>query len=213
MDHTADQLGSLHLPDKMPVMVLDDCYLFPGCFLPLFIFEERYRQMLASALDTDRMFCIGSRERGGGDGELVPVSTAAIIRACRKQEDGTSHVMLYGITRIRFTGWLQERPFRLASVQVFPTCIDCERQELERLKAEALSMLPKSSAKCSEAMQLLHATLDGMPCPEMVCDILAYHFVRNASVQRELLMEPSLRKRYHRLAAELAALVETPEAG
>ncbi|MDB6073482.1 MAG: hypothetical protein JWO89_1122, partial [Verrucomicrobiaceae bacterium] len=25
------------LPEEMPVMVLTDCFLFPGCFLPLFI--------------------------------------------------------------------------------------------------------------------------------------------------------------------------------
>jgi Lon protease-like protein len=213
MDHTAHQLGSLRMPGQMPVMVLDDCYLFPGCFLPLFIFEDRYRQMLAAALDTDRMFCIGSRHRPGGEGELAPISTAAIIRACRRQEDGTSHVMLYGVARIRFTEWLQEKPFRIAAVETVPTCVDCGLEELNRLKAEALSMLPKPAAKCSEAMQLLHSTLDSMPCPEMVCDILAYHFVRKAAAQRDLLMERSLQKRYHRLMAELAALVESPEAG
>ena len=55
------------LPDKMPVMVLSNCFLLPGCFLPLFIFEERYRLMLKHALETDRMFCVGIRKRSSGN--------------------------------------------------------------------------------------------------------------------------------------------------
>jgi ATP-dependent Lon protease len=194
------------MPDKMPVMVLDDCYLFPGCFLPLFIFEERYRKMLGTALDTDRMFCIGSRVQSGEGEELIPVSTAAIIRACRKQNDGTSHVMLYGISRIRFTGWLQEKPFRLASVEPLPTAFSSSIDELNRLKADALAMLPKPAPQCSEAMQVLRTTLQNMPCPEMVCDILAYHFVKQPAAQRALLLEPVLEKRFQKLLEELEML-------
>jgi len=194
------------MPDKMPVMVLDDCYLFPGCFLPLFIFEERYRKMLATALDTDRMFCIGSRESPAQGDSLIPVSTAAIIRACRKQDDGTSHVMLYGVSRIRFTGWPQEKPFRLAAIEPFPTSCTCGPDELDRLKAHALAILPKPAPQCSEAMQVLRTTLTNMPCPEMVCDILTYHFVKKPDIQRALLVEPSLEKRYQRLVTELELL-------
>ncbi|MDZ4287117.1 MAG: LON peptidase substrate-binding domain-containing protein [Prosthecobacter sp.] len=206
MDHTANQLCSLRLPKTMPVMVLDDCYLFPGCFLPLFIFEERYRQMLATALNTDRMFCIGCRQPEGAENDLTPVSTAALVRACRKQTDGTSHVMLYGISRIRFTGWLQKRPFRIAAIEPLPTCCSGAPEDLARLKFEALAMLPKPAPQCSEAMQVLRTTLEGMPCPEMVCDILAYHFVKKPAAQRALLMEPVLEKRYQRLVEELELL-------
>jgi ATP-dependent Lon protease len=186
-------------------MVLDDCFLFPGCYLPLFIFEDRYRKMLAAALDTDRMFCVGSRDPQGG-GELLPITTAAIIRACRKQDDGTSHLMLYGVSRIRFTGWLQSRPFRIAAIEAFPTVCNCGLDHLNELKARALSLLPTPAPKCSEAMQVMRTTLDHMPCPEMVCDILAYHFVRKPPAQRSLLIEPDVEKRYDRLIEELQAL-------
>jgi ATP-dependent Lon protease len=208
MDQPDQQPPSFQMPDTMPVMVLDDCYLFPGCFLPLFIFEERYRQMLVHALGTSRMFCIGSRRRGGidGDDELLPVSTAGLVRACRKQSDGTSHVMLYGISRIRITGWVQDKPFRIASVQSLPTSHTCCQDELGKLKAQVLGMLPKPTPQCSEAMQVLRSSLHEMTCPEMVCDILAYHFVRKPAAQRHLLMEPVLEKRYERLVQELERL-------
>ena len=37
-------------------MILPKATLFPSAPLPLYIFEPRYRQMLAHALDTQRMF-------------------------------------------------------------------------------------------------------------------------------------------------------------
>lgn len=208
MDSPTEQPCRFQLPDTMPVMVLDDCYLFPGCYLPLFIFEERYRHMLQYALGTGRMFCIGSRRRcsAAEDDGLIPVSTAGLIRACRRQEDGTSHVMLYGISRIRITGWVQDQPFRIAHVEAMATSHTCCQEDLCRLKSQVLGMLPKPTPQCSEAMQVLRSTLQEMTCPEMVCDILAYHFVRKPSAQRHLLMEPILEKRYERLVHELERL-------
>jgi Lon protease-like protein len=111
--HPQDQVT---LPAQMPVMVLSDCYLFPGCFLPLFIFEERYREMLKHALDGDRMFCIGTRISKSDD-SVLPWSTAGLVRACVKQPDGTSHVMLYGIRRINLNAWSDDRPFRIAEIE------------------------------------------------------------------------------------------------
>ncbi|MEM7147653.1 MAG: LON peptidase substrate-binding domain-containing protein, partial [Verrucomicrobiota bacterium] len=52
---------SLPLPSAAPVMILPDCNLLPHGFLPLFIFEPRYRAMLRDCLESDRLFCIGMR--------------------------------------------------------------------------------------------------------------------------------------------------------
>jgi Lon protease-like protein len=46
------------LPERLPVMVLGGATLFPNTLLPLFIFEPRYRAMLESALNTDRLLAV-----------------------------------------------------------------------------------------------------------------------------------------------------------
>lgn len=191
----------------MPVMVLGDCHLFPGCLLPLFIFEERYRLMLAHALRTHRMFCIGTKLRmPDGSCQLLPVSTAGLIRACKKQEDGTSHVMLQGIGRIRFKGFQQEKPFVIADVEPVKTEIETEAAYCDELKQRALDLLPDAAACAGEAMRSLHAALHKLSCPEIVCDILSYHYVRRPAAQRRLLEEPVLEKRYDILLRELECL-------
>lgn len=193
---------SIPLPDSMAMIVLEDCYLFPGCFMPLYIFEQRYRQMLDHALKTSRMFCIGILY----DGEILPFTTAGLIRASKKQPDGTSHVMLHGVKRIRFTGWVQEEPFRIARIEAIPTLKDISTEKFDGLKARALALLPPTSAETSEAMQALRSKLCDLKCAEFACDILSYHFVREPESMRLLLAESSLQKRYSLLLDELQRL-------
>ena len=190
------------LPETIGLIVLEDCFHFPGCFLPLYIFEQRYRQMLDHALNTSRMFCVGTET----EDELLRVATAGLIRASKKRDDGTSHVMLYGVSRIRFTGWVQEKPFRIAKIQPFPTLLQSSEEELEQLKQQALDLLPPATPECGEAMRTLRSSLTGMSCAELACDILSYHFVRDPSVASRLLIEPSLEERYAILHRELQRL-------
>lgn len=201
MDSAAKH-SSFKLPETIPLIVLEECYLFPGCFLPLYIFEQRYRQMLDYALQTSRMFCVGIRS----EGKILPVTTAGLIRASKKQEDGTSHVMLYGVTRIRFTGWVQEEPFRIAKIEPIATECDLTPEEREDLKDRALTLLPPPTPETSEAMQVLRSTLCDMPCADLACDILSYHFVREPETMQALLAEPCLAKRYTLLHDELERL-------
>lgn len=196
------------LPDLMPVMVLSDCYLFPGCFLPLFIFEERYRAMLRHALSGDRMFCIGTRTNES-DQSVLPWSTAGLIRACVRQPDGTSHVMLYGVRRINITGWNPpqepDQPFQIAKVEPIEVS-SAPADAAEALIHEALNLLPTPTPTCSEAMQKLKSTLSSMSCPDRVCDILAYHFVRESKALKTLLASTDPLERLRVLNAELRRL-------
>ena len=43
------------LPSTIPIFPLPNVVLFPSVFLPLHIFEPRYRRMLADALSGDRI--------------------------------------------------------------------------------------------------------------------------------------------------------------
>ena len=195
--------ASLALPETLPVMMLSDCYLFPGCFLPLFIFEQRYRDMLAHALQTHRMFCIGTRT-GGNDQEnqLMRVSTAGLIHSCVKQSDGTSHLILMGLRRVRFTGWVQEKPFLMARIEPMAS-EPADASVLQDLKTEALASLPACPEEAAEAIALLCDKLRACNHAEMACDILAYHFIRRNAVLRAVLAEPSVEKRYRLLLKEL----------
>jgi Lon protease-like protein len=180
-------------------MVLSDCHLFPGCLLPLYIFEERYRMMLAHALQSHRMFCIGNRDEDAGGDEIHPHTTAGLVRACVQQEDGTSHLLLLGIRRIRMKRWSQEKPFRIAMVEPVETHIPDLDQVMD-LKTKTLDLF--KVGKDESAMQLCE-TLGENENPELVCDVLSYHFTRCPKLQQKLLAETSLLRRFEMLIEAL----------
>jgi Lon protease-like protein len=190
------------LPQEMPVIVLPECFLFPGCMIPLFIFEERYRAMLKHALASDRMFCIGTRIEPGG--EMLPVSTAGLIRACVTNEDGTSQLVLSGLHRIRFKGWTREKPFRIALIEPLHT-EKSEGNDYASLKTEAISLLPSVERDDCEAMRLLREMLEKTADPETACDLMTYHFVKQPAVLGAILSERSLMRRYELLMDALSA--------
>ncbi len=200
MDYPS-QTDPLHseLPAELPVMVLPDCHLFPGCLLPLFIFEERYRQMLAQALSTNRMFCIGNREGPLEDSPVGAYSTAGLVRCCVTQDDGTSHLLLLGLRRIHLAGWIRVKPFRIARIEPLPTVVK-DAEEALRLKDRALALFETAG---DEQAKQLRTALEKAENPEMVCDVLSYHFTRCPKLQQKLLGEASLERRYAMLIEAL----------
>lgn len=183
----------------MPVIVLPECHLFPGCLMPLYIFEERYRLMLAHALGHNRMFCIGNRLDNDGEEVISEYSTAGLVRACVQQDDGTSQLLLLGLKRIQFKSWLQEKPFRIAAIEAVPTVVEDE-PEIARLKAKALSLFNIGEAGQAKQLREVLATNDNL---DLVCDVLSYHFTRCPKLQQKLLGEPSLKRRYEMLITAL----------
>jgi Lon protease-like protein len=191
------------LPESLPVMVLSDCCLFPGCHLPLFIFEERYRLMLTHVLATHRMFCIGTRQRGDdGRCEVFPVSTAGLVRVCKTQPDGTSHVLLSGLQRIRLLGWTQQEPFLQAQIEPLPSR-QAPADTLEDLRQQALKLLPSGNGATPEQLDEMRQQLEIVASAEAVCDFLADRFVRRISCSLRLLAETCVETRYRLLIEEL----------
>ena len=92
-------------------MVLPNTLLFPDSLLPLFIFERRYRAMLAWALENDRIVSLALLRQGRADWSTTDdfhhIAGLGLIRASVAREDGTSHLILQGMARVKFTRFVQ----------------------------------------------------------------------------------------------------------
>jgi Lon protease-like protein len=95
----------------------------PGALLPLHVFEERYRTLMADCLDGDGEFGVVLIARGsevGGGDQRVDIGTATRISHVRQLEDGRLLVMARGAARLRVTSWLPDDPYPRAEVEEFP---------------------------------------------------------------------------------------------
>jgi Lon protease-like protein len=107
----------MELPSAVPVMTLPSATLFPQALLPLYIFEPRYRRMLADMLRTDRMFSVAMQKPGNQRETPCHVAGLGLIRVSVGHGDGTSHLILQGLTRVELVETVRTRPYRVAQIR------------------------------------------------------------------------------------------------
>src|SRR2546422_5170080 len=86
----------MKIPLEVPVMTLPNATLFPQALLPLYVFEPRYRQMLADALHSNRMFSVAMQRPGSRRETPSPVAGLGVIRDSVGHRDGTPPLILQG---------------------------------------------------------------------------------------------------------------------
>ena len=92
--------NKLTIPKILPFMCLDGVYLINNCLLPLHIFEMRYREMLDSVLNDSRIFGIAPGEIKISTSKKIYASIG-IVQACKKKDNGTSDLLLIGLSKVR----------------------------------------------------------------------------------------------------------------
>lgn len=107
----------MEIPLQVPVMTLPQATLFPQALLPLFIFEPRYRAMLADALRTERMFAVAMQQTEASRETPCAVAGVGVIRVSVDHEDGTSHLILQGLARVQLLEPVQRKPYRVHAVR------------------------------------------------------------------------------------------------
>ena len=103
---------------RLPLFPLN-VVLFPGGYLPLHIFEERYRLMMRHCLDGDRRFGVVLISSGSEVGvPAVPetVGTIAKIDEVRTLDDGRMLIGVKGEQRFRIVEVLEQAPYITAEV-------------------------------------------------------------------------------------------------
>jgi len=189
-------------------MVLPGASLFPHALLPLYIFEPRYREMLAWSLERDRLFCIAPLKGGITealtDDDFHHTVGLGLVRACVQREDGTSHLMLQGVARVRLTGFAQETPFRLAELrELRSTPAEPLHNELLVSKLrEVLAKLRDSGVRVPEALEGQLAQIEDAG---VLGDIVAHSFLRKAQHRQDVFEELRADERLRLLIRHLTA--------
>jgi Lon protease-like protein len=110
------------MSELLPLFPLPNVVLFPNVFLPLHIFEPRYREMVADALASDRMIGMVLLKPGwqhGYEGRppVYPIGCSGVITHVERLEDGRYNIVLRGVERFRILQEDRGRLYRLASVE------------------------------------------------------------------------------------------------
>ena len=139
------------LPPSIPLFPLPNVVLFPNVFLPLHIFEPRYSEMVADALQGDRIIGMvllrpGYEANYQGRPAIYDVGCAGVITHSQPLPDGRYDIVLRGIEKFRVTSEDQSRAYRIGRIDAIAEVIPPDetqplrhqRQRLEAVLAAAI---------------------------------------------------------------------------
>src|SRR5207302_8297171 len=130
----------MKIPLEVPVMTLPNATLFPQALLPLYIFEPRYRQMLADALHSSRMFSVAMQKPGSSRESPSPIAGLGLIRVSVGHRDGTSHLILQGLARVELEELVRYKPYRIQKIRPLETP-PCDNVTVDALVAKVRELL------------------------------------------------------------------------
>lgn len=214
----------MDLPSQVPVMTLPSATLFPQALLPLYIFEPRYRQMLCDTLKHNRMFSVAMQKPGRTRETPCPVAGLGLIRVSVDHEDGTSHLILQGLTRVELRETVQTKPYRVQMIRplqakkndsVMIDALLAKVQELVRQRVQngpppfPPSLLKQSGKKnkSNYSVKDMLDYLDSLSDPDQVADLVSCALLPGAQERQTILetveLEPRLKRLIHFLMVEV----------
>jgi uncharacterized protein len=110
------------MSDLLPLFPLPNVVLFPNVFLPLHIFEPRYREMVADAAATDRMIGMvllrpGWERDYEGHPPIYPIGCSGVLTHVERLQDGRYNLVLRGLERFRIIEEDHDRSYRRAIIE------------------------------------------------------------------------------------------------
>jgi uncharacterized protein len=207
------------MSDLLPLFPLPTVVLFPNVFLPLHIFELRYREMVADSLAADRVIGMvllrpGWERDYEGRPPVYSIGCSGVITHAERLDDGRYNIVLRGIDRFRILEEEGSRSYRRAAIERLPegALTPADRAHILHCRARLESMLAHSVDQAHTARET-HAgaaawrgdiSLPPSMSDDDLVNALAQYLDLDPLEKQALLEQPCLRTR----AASLVELLE-----
>ena len=156
------------MSDLLPLFPLPSVVLFPNVFLPLHIFELRYREMVADAIASDRMIGMvllrpGWEHDYEGRPPVYTVGCSGLITHFERLADGRYNIILRGVERFRIANEDHERSYRRALVEPLLETVSGpeDRAEIREYRAKLEALLTHTVLKSGSDTRTAASMSDG----------------------------------------------------
>jgi len=161
--------------------------LFPGMPLPLHIFEQRYKEMIGSCLETRQAFgVVLIREGSEANGPLAKpyrIGCTARILEVQPLEEGRMNLITLGESRIRIHSLSYERPYLVGKADLYP--LDLDDPAVLRRLSQRLLPLVKQYMQLLNQVEEVELDPNGLPEDPLVLAYLAAVLLQVPQVQKQ----------------------------
>lgn len=196
----------------VPIFPLPDVTFFPHTFMPLHVFEARYRAMVTDVLARDRRLCVvrllpGYERDYEGKPSVAAVAGAGEIVRCERLPTGRFNILVRGLWRVRIE---QELP-----TDTLYRVVRARRLAEAPATDEIAATVTRIRTACGRLLKALERPADvldgalGADQPAAaIADRVAAAFLPDVGLRQELLEMLDVRRRAERVAAALDALID-----
>jgi len=116
-------LGPIAIPSVIPLFPLPNVVFFPRTYLPLHVFEPRYRHMVRDAASSHRMIGMVLLKEGWesdyeGRPPIFPMGAVGRMVAVQNLSDGRFNVLLQGLRRFEIKDEIGLESYRQGSIEL-----------------------------------------------------------------------------------------------
>mgnify|MGYP001344368474 FL=1 len=117
--------NSFIIPNRLPVFPLPNVVFFPKTYLPLHVFEPRYRRMVADVTMGGQCIAMALLKEGWEpdyyeNPAIYPAVCIGRIVSVQPLPDGRSNILLQGLERCEILEEHFEKPYREATIRLTP---------------------------------------------------------------------------------------------
>jgi Lon protease-like protein len=187
--------------NKIPIFPLPNVVFFPKVYLPLHIFEERYKTMIIDALHGNQKIGMILLQQGWerdyyGAPPVHHIGCIGKIEAHEKLPQGRFNILLRGLSRFEIIDFVQDEPYRIARVRLLdddPLLLETDQQMTER---EAFFTQFLRYLNDVLGIELEELKLDRTASLESVVNHVAATLDIPVTQKQQLLEMPGVAKRY-----------------
>ena len=191
----------------LPIFPLPDVTFFPHTFLPLHVFETRYRAMVTDALARNRRLAVvrlrpGYEARYDGKPEVFAVAGAGEIVNCERLASGRFNILVRGQWRVRIESEIpSDTLYRM---------VRARRLDDTPAESEVASLVTRIRASCKSLLEALDRPVDVLDgalgadeTAGAIADRVAAAFLPDPSLRQSLLETLDVGERLRRVAQAL----------
>jgi len=185
------------MPEYLPLFPLD-VVLFPEMVLPLHIFEERYKEMIAECLQENSPFGVLYAH----DDKVAMIGcTAEISQVLKQYPDGRLDLVAVGRKRFQVSFFDSEKTYLRGSVELLPDQVGAQEPS-ENLVRQALDLYAQASRLMGD-----DNPEEFSPESSLLAFNLASSLYLHNEVRQRILEARSGGQRLEELAEHLSALI------
>ena len=204
------------IPAELGIIPLRDTVIFPYMIAPLVIGRTRSLRLVDEASNSDRMVGLAAQTRPDTENpapaDLRMIGTAATILKMLKFPDGSTRILVQGVSRVKIKSYSQEEPYLRARVEPVPETPDntVETQALLRTISEIFGKIVTLSPHLPDELQVAVMNIEN---PSRAADLIASNINLSTQEKQEILETFDTKERLSKLVNFLNRELQVLELG